>query len=457
MGKGEKQFFTIDLFAGCGGLSEGFKQEGFEPIAQVEMDKWACNTLATRHLYYELKKRKNRSQYQKYLRGETTFESILAKFTDIKETIQYRVIQATLGKSSVQKILGKIESSRESHEAPKFHVLLGGPPCQPYSLVGRSRDPDRMDKDKRHYLYKYYLDILEALQPDVFVYENVPGLFSARANGRLIFRKMLHDFANLTPSYEITPPMEDVFENPSSYILNSADFGIPQKRKRLILIGYKRALFRKNPQLRNLFSFLQAGYEKRREKGHLTIDDAIGDLPHLQHGDGSDRFYSPYDIADDLKEYQIKMRKDSPGILNHHARKHMDGDLDRYKFFIEHHMNGNKGATLEDLKTERPDLVPKHNHLDKFLDRFRVQWWTRPASTIMAHICKDGHYYIHPDIHQCRSFTVREAARCQSFPDNFLFEGPRTSQFMQVGNAVPPIMAKIIAKYIRKELNKIYA
>ncbi len=449
--------FTIDLFAGCGGLSEGFKQAGFESIAQVEMDHWACDTLATRHLYYELKKRNKLDLYNQYLIGETDYNSILASHKRIREAIRHRVIQATLGKSSIKNIRERIEDSRVYHKAPGFHVLLGGPPCQPYSLVGRSRDPNRMNKDKRHYLYKYYLEILQSLQPDIFIYENVPGLFSARAAGKRIFLKLLEDFGNLSPAYDVMPPLEDVEENPSSYILNSSDFGVPQSRKRLIIIGYKKSLARQIAEIKNIFANLKSYCKSRRKKyGLLTADDAIGDLPQLKHGVGSDRFYSSYDDSSVLKEYQIKMRIDSPGILNHNARKHMNSDLERYKFFIEHHKNGNKAATLNDLKVERPDLIPNHKHLDKFIDRFKVQWWNRPSSTIMSHISKDGHYYIHPDIHQCRSFTVREAARCQSFPDNFFFEGPRTSQFMQVGNAVPPIMAKVIAKYIRKELNKIY-
>ncbi len=452
------KFFAIDLFAGCGGLSEGFKQAGFDIIAQVEMDRYACETLRTRQLYYRLKETGKGHLYHRYLREEIEREQILGRFENLGEYISHRVIQATFGNDGTDKILDKIESSRKYNRVSKFHVLLGGPPCQPYSLVGRSRDPYRMENDERHFLYKYYLEILESLQPDFFVYENVPGLFTARAGGSDIFKKILQDFSSLHPQYEITPPLQQIYSDPYSYILDSADFYVPQRRKRLILIGYRKSLEKENPYIKDIFARLQKMALKNRKKGYLTVDDAIGDLPPLIAGEGRDGWYGPYNSGSGLKSYQIKMRKDSPGILNHRARTHMKTDLERYRFFIEHHKNGNGAATLNDLRKERPDLVPNHKleNLNKFIDRFKVQWWDRPSSTITAHICKDGHYYIHPDIHQCRSFTVREAARCQSFPDNFKFEGPRTEQFKQVGNAVPPQMAKIIASFIISELRKIY-
>lgn len=451
------KFFTIDVFAGCGGLSEGFRQAGFETIASVDMDYWACETLRTRHLYYELIKKGKRDLYNDYLMGEITKEYIYKKYPEINKSVNHKVIQATFGKNKTATIFNKIEASKLFHEAQNVHVLLGGPPCQPYSLVGRARDPFRMERDKRHFLYKYYLKILEHFQPDIFVYENVPGLFSAKAKGNAIFTKLLNDFSTLNPPYEVTPPLQLVREEPNNYVLHSADFLIPQSRKRLILIGYRKDLEGKNNNIKNVFSKIQKKALTGREKGCLTIDDAIGDLPELQPGEGNDSWWGAYPKDDRLKNYQIIMRKDSPGILNYKARSHMPSDLDRYRFFIEHHLNGNGPATLVDLIGERPDLKPDHENLDKFIDRFKVQWWNKPSSTIMAHISKDGHYYIHPDINQCRSFTVREAARCQSFPDNFKFEGPRTEQFKQVGNAVPPLLANVIAKAIHKELEKIYS
>jgi len=431
-------------------------QAGFEVIAQVEMDKWACETLRTRQMYYGLKKTSKLNLYHKYLKEEIEKDQILYEFKDLAESISCRVIQDTLGDSGKNRILQKIKTSKKYHQAHKFHVLLGGPPCQPYSLIGRARDPLRKENDERHFLYKYYLEILEALQPDFFVYENVPGLFTAKASGIKVFKKILEDFSSLNPPYEITPPLQEVYSNPYNYILDSADFFIPQSRKRLILVGYKKSLEKENPEIKYIFTKLQKHALKNRKKGCFTVDDAIGDLPPLKPGEGSDRWYGHYNSCSNLKPYQIKMRQGSPGILNYKARTHMKSDLGRYKFFIEHHKNGNGGATIVDLIKERPDLLPNHKHLDKFLDRFKVQWWTRPSSTITAHICKDGHYYIHPDIHQCRSFTVREAARCQSFPDNFKFEGPRTEQFKQVGNAVPPLLAKAIASFILRELRRIY-
>jgi len=449
-----KDYFVIDLFAGCGGLSEGFTQAGFKVISHIEMDKWACETLKTRCLYYKLKERKKLYWYFKYLTDEKPRTEILEKFPDIEKEINLEVIKATFGSDPFEEIVQQVEKTRDYYGTSEFHVLLGGPPCQPYSLAGRSRDPQRMVNDERHFLFEHYLRMLTTFQPDFFVFENVPGLITAKAKDEEIFKRILNDFSLLKPSYNVAPTYEELSKNPKDYILNSSRYSVPQNRKRIFLIGYRKNLETKNPSVRKVFQkILEYG---RKTKGVLTVTEAIGDLPAVNPKEGSDSWYGPYMKDDNITPYQNDMRKNCPGIVNFKARSHMKSDLDRYKYFIEKHLNGSKTATLKDLQRERPDLMPDHNHIDKFLDRFRVQWWNRSASTITAHIRKDGHYYIHPDIHQCRSFTVREAARCQSFPDNYKFEGPRTEQFKQVGNAVPPRLARVIATIISKELKEIY-
>ena len=452
----EHSFNCIDIFAGAGGLSEGFKQEKFEIIAQVEMNKWACATLRTRLLYHELKTQNRLYHYYKYLQEKTSMAQLLKQFAMVDKKFSKTLIQATFGKDNFDDIVARIKSNMSYHNVKKIHIILSGPPCQPYSLIGRARDPNRMENDERHYLYEYYLKILEIFKPDFFIYENVPGLFSAKAKGKKIFNKIITDFNSLNPSYEIMPPFDKLIENPGSFILNSADFGVPQIRKRLVLIGSRQNLKMVHKNITDVFSKIQNYSTENSKKGYLSVKDAIEDLPPLRPEEGNDGWWNFYSFSEVSNRYQKKMRRNSLGVLNHKARYHMNSDLERYKFFISNYINGRGRATLIDLIKAKPEMSPNHRHLDKFLDRFRVQWWTKPASTITAHIRKDGHYYIHPDINQCRSFTAREAARCQSFPDNYKFEGPRTQQFLQIGNAVPPLMAKCIARFLRKELNEIY-
>jgi len=456
----KRNFFTVDLFAGCGGISEGFHQAGFGTIAQVEMHPPACETLRTRQMFFELQKKGKISIYNDYVRGATSRDQIFAEFPDILEAVNHRVIEETLSDKTIPSVIQKIEKSIEFHQPPHgVNVFLGGPPCQPYSIINRAwvrEGQKNHKKEERNYLYTHYLELLRHFQPDVFIYENVPGLFSATDGGQKIFHKLLDDFSTLSPSYEIIPPLEMVSEKPHDYILNSVNFGVPQIRKRLILIGFKEGLEEKNPGIPRMYERLRRKIKPANMQ--ITVKDAVSDLPELKPAHGDNGFYSDYPEKEPCNTYQKKMRKKSPGVLNHFARAHMQSDLDRYKFFIEHIEKTGKSARLKDLLSERPDLTPQHKEAnnDKFVDRFNVQWWEKPASTITAHLSKDGHYFIHPALDQCRSFTVREAARCQSFPDNFFFEGPRTEQFRQVGNAVPPLLARAIGKSVMQELEKIY-
>lgn len=445
---------ALDLFAGPGGLSDGFVQAGFDVAAQVEKDQTACETLGLRVIFRELKKHGKLREYWKLIREETSQDELLRKYPDIADRISAQVINREFGAKDAAAdgptaIYSLMQDGIKHLKARKAHVLLGGPPCQAFSLAGRSRDPNRMREDERHFLFQYFLLALDRFEPDFFVFENVPGILSAETDRGQTVRMLIEQFDSLKRPYELAMPPHAKL---SGLILDSAWFQVPQRRKRIFFIGYRKDLRKKWPEISEIFRRVRAS----ARPDVLTVDDAIGDLPRLKPGEGHDRWWGTYLSNDNLKKYQRRMRIGSEGVVHFRARTHMRSDLERYKFFIEHHKNGTRQATLFDLENERPDLMPDHKNTDKFVDRFRVQWLERPCSTVMSHISKDGHYYIHPDISQCRSFTVREAARCQSFTDDFVFSGPRTEQFKQVGNAVPPRLALVIAKFLMIELRKIY-
>jgi DNA (cytosine-5)-methyltransferase 1 len=448
--KNESQFTVIDLFAGPGGLSEGFANAGFQIAAQVEKDSVACETLRLRTIFRELKGLNKLVDYWRLVREEITEDEIFDLYPDIQKRCTAQIINREFGSPEhpASSIFRDMDDGLKFLGSKRANILLGGPPCQAFSLVGRSRDPNRMREDNRHFLFEYYLNAIDRFEPDFFVFENVPGILTAETDQGKTIERLVNQFASMKRPYDVAFGGTKL----SDLILDSSNYGVPQRRRRLFFIGYRRDLRRRLPSLSELFL-------KVRDRGVeevILVGDAIGDLPRLKPGEGSDKWFGRYQQGEELTTYRRLMRQDSEGVVNHRARSHMPSDLERYKFFIDHHKNGNRQTTLFDLESERPDLMPAHKTVDKFVDRFRVQWSHRPASTIMSHISKDGHYYIHYDASQCRSFTVREAARCQSFGDSFVFRGPRTEQFRQVGNAVPPLLAQTIANVLKEELAQLY-
>lgn len=431
---------VLDLFSGAGGLSEGFHQEGYKIIAQVEKEKWACETLKTRIFYHFLKENNDLNLYYQYLDSVQSYKNIndareivFNKYPHLKEKIQYEVLNKKFGNpqndndaTSLKDIIKLIDNAISYNNENKVDLMIGGPPCQAYSLVGRGRMKESAEKDSRNFLFYYYLNLVKEYQPKAFIFENVPGILTAKKGE--VFKKIKEEFYKI--GYNIVSGPSDT---DNDNILDFADFGVPQRRKRVILFGYKSNKKFEYP------NFRQHSYNWDHD---VITKFVIGDLNKLKPGEGNDHKLINYDKEEQgLQSYQKFMRQNSIGVTNHMARKIHPRDKKIYELYIK------KAEKGEQLKySDLPTQLKTHKNQTAFLDRFKVHFWDKLPHTVVAHISKDGHYNIHPDLKQGRSLTVREAARIQSFPDNYYFEGPRTAQYVQVGNAVPPLMSSVIAK-----------
>lgn len=402
----------IDLFAGAGGLSEGFVRAGFSPIAHVEMNKDACDTLKTRTAFHYLKENNRIEEYHDYLRGTITREEFWAK---IPENLINSVINTEISSKTLPFIFDKIDAELGNS---KVDLVIGGPPCQAYSVAGRARDPKGMAEDPRNHLYKYYVEFLKRYKPKMFVFENVPGILSAN-NG--IYLDLIFD-AVREAGYEL-----------EKKVLNSKNFGVLQDRKRVIIIGWKKNLKLKYPEFEEITS------------KYKVLEDLFADLPKIQNGQGEWGISQYVKKSNEYLE-ETKIRNGIDFTTQHISRKNNENDLEIYKIAVDKWVNENKRLNYSEL----PERLIKHKNTKSFTNRFQVVNHAGISHTVVAHICADGHYYIHPDITQNRSITVREAARIQSFPDDYFFEKSRTTAFKQIGNAVPVLMAEGIAKKIKE-------
>lgn len=405
----------IDLFAGAGGLSEGFVTNGFIPIAHVEMNPEAANTLKTRMCYHWLKNTDG-SVYQEYLKGIVSREQL---YQSVPKSILNTVINKEMSEENLPDVFSIVDELMAKNAVNTIDLVVGGPPCQAYSLVGRARSEDNMFNDPRNHLYKLYCKFLQRYRPEMFVFENVPGLLNA-SNG-LYFSLIQQYFRNV--GYEL-----------EYRVLNASDFGVLQNRLRVILVGWRSKLNLTYPELCMV-------------NRSWVVGDLLDDLPPLQAGE-SGTGYSEKSLKGYLKEFEL--RTDNDILTWHITRPHIERDRQIYRLIINAWQNEHTRLKYTDL----PEELCTHKNRTAFLDRFKVVARDLPVChTITAHLSKDGHYFIHPDFYQARSISVREAARIQSFPDNYFFEGSRTAAFTQIGNAVPPLMAMGIADAIRKILS----
>lgn len=406
----------IDLFAGAGGLSEGFIQAEFEPLAHVEMNPYAAKTLETRSAYYYLKGQNQLSLYYDYLRGTISREELLSH---VPERCLKTVLCETMSEDTLPNLFATIDGMMSEKGLATVDVIIGGPPCQAYSLVGRAQSSHMekpMEEDPRNNLYKLYVRFLKRYQPRMFVFENVMGIESANGGKTWInIKKYLKRVG-----YEIECREQ-----------NARNYGVLQNRHRMIIVGWKKESGLRYPNLMHI-------------ETQAIVNDILNDLPHLKPGKASNKYATA--PSNYLIESGIRNAEDV--LTLHESRPNKERDIQIYKRAITL-WKKHKRLNYNDL----PDELKTHNNRQSFLDRFKVVEGNESAChTMLAHISKDGHYFIHPDIKQHRSITVREAARIQSFPDSYYFEGPRTAQFVQVGNAVPPLMARVIAQGIAEVL-----
>ncbi|UNV90462.1 MULTISPECIES: DNA cytosine methyltransferase [unclassified Comamonas] len=503
---------VIDLFAGPGGLCEGFSSvmgtagaRCFDVKVSIEKDPVAHRTLLLRAIFRKFHKNRVPTCYYDYVRGNISREQFLSH-PEIKDAAAHAAKEARcaeLGVVAPEEVDGWI---REALGDQTDWVLIGGPPCQAYSLAGRSRlrskDVKKFEADAKHFLYIEYLRIIQQFAPAVFVMENVKGMLNSTNSGKRIFEKILADLKSPREnlSYEVRSLVVNKAEgqdlDPNDYVIEADDHGIPQSRHRVILFGIRSDVAKATHALRERPDrFLLTKVQKK-----VGVSAALAGLPALRsrlskEPDSQDAWIEVLrESPKSLKDWRVPVRMDieaamtkfiklaekqttygstfipqevTPGeampkalrewyldpklggVLQHETRSHMRSDLHRYMFAACF------AATQKyapDLHFFPPRLLPNHVNVDKetipFKDRFRVQMGKHPSSTVVAHIKKDGHYYIHPDPAQCRSLTVREAARLQTFPDNYFFEGNRTEQYGQIGNAVPPLLAKQIGQII---------
>lgn len=410
-----KKITFIDLFSGCGGLSEGFYEQGYHGLAHVEWESPMVNTLRNRLVQkwnYSADEAKSSvikfdiQKTEELLKGNWSDETKNLYLKDNNEIVAEKGIDGLVGNQTID-------------------VIIGGPPCQAYSIAGRAQDPNSMKDDYRNYLFESFVKVVEHYKPELFVFENVPGILSACPGGKPVIERIYKAFADI--GYEIRKP-----NDMKKSIYSAADFGVPQDRRRVIIFGVKKD---GSVNLEDLYLELT---KVRINEPWKTVKEAIGDMPKfmplkVEHKEGR-------------KNISHEVIGENPYSLNE-ARYLNQRDILIYKEWVDKSMNN---LSNEEKLKYYFDKVGKHTNHNKY----RSLEWDKPSPTIVSHLYKDGHMFIHPDSKQARSITIREAAILQSFPNDFMFIGSSAYCYKMIGNAVPVLFAKKIAEAVENVLRK---
>ncbi len=412
----KKKYTFIDLFAGCGGLTEGFLQTGrYEALAHVEWEMPMVDTLRHRliqkwnHTEEDAQKRVicfDIQRTQELIYGNWSDQSILEFGTNNDKSVISRGLKGIVGKKKVD-------------------LIIGGPPCQAYSIHGRATDKNSMQDDYRNYLFESFCKVVDAFQPEAFVFENVRGLLSARPGGKYVTERIYEAFKNI--GYEIRSPKEL-----HTALYDASDFQVAQMRPRVIILGIKKG---SSLDLNDLYTSISS---ERTLGPKRTVADEIGDLPALFP------LETPTRAGRIIHSHQFNP---DPTITQHEARNHGERERQIFYEWVANGMNHISHQAMIDYyfqKTGHVTLYQKYKSLE----------WNKPAHTIVAHLSKDGYMFIHPDPRQQRSITIREAACLQSFPRDFEFMASTPYCYKMIGNAVPVRFATGIATGIYKVLDK---